>query len=140
MSQPLSWYQSELPPASHCVAFVVLAVNGAMNRAFTSGGEMSVVVDCDKSRKAFGRSGPGFAQVRVTRIDRATYSWTMLQPSFGSTSTSPPSPPKFDTIFGEPGRSSEPPLSWRPPLTSTPSPDEMSGRAPSAPATLPTPT
>src|SRR3982751_173414 len=127
MSQPLSWYQSELPPASHCLLFVVFAVNGAMNRALMSGGEMSVVVDCDRSRKAFGWSGPGLAQVRVTRMDSATYSWTMLQPSFGSTRTSPPSPPKFDTIFGAPGRSSEPPLSWRPPLTSTPSPVVRSG-------------
>src|SRR5437763_3161065 len=101
--------------------FVWLATDGAMNRALMSGGAILNVVDCDRSRNAFGRVIEfGCAHVCVTVIERTTYSWTMLQPSFGSTRTSPPSPPKFDTIVEAPGRTSDPPLSCRPPLTRTP--------------------
>src|SRR5689334_3635723 len=110
MSKPLSWYQSDVPPASHLVASASLSVNGAVNWALTSGGAMSTVVASVLSRNAFGWSGPGLAHVFVTYIARLVYSCAILQPSLGSTATSPPSPPKLETIFGAPGRSSEPPL------------------------------
>jgi hypothetical protein len=62
----------------------------------------------------------GAAHLLVTRIARLVYSWTMLHPSFGSTRTSPPSPPKFDPIVDSPSNRMEPPLSCRPPETIRP--------------------
>jgi hypothetical protein len=43
---------------------LAFAVNGEMNCALTSGGETSRVVASERSRNAFGCSGPGFARVR----------------------------------------------------------------------------
>jgi len=64
----------------------------------------------------------------IARDDHAE----ILQPSFGSTCVSPPSPPNGDPIMPLPvrssGRSSDPPLSCSPPDTATP------------PVTLPTAT
>ena len=120
IAKPWLWYQTLLPPASHSLMFLSLAVNGAMKRALMSGGAMLRVLDFVTSRNASSVSW--WAHLFVTRIARTTYSWTMLQPLFGSTRTSPPSPPKFELIFDAPGRRIEPPLSCSPPLTSMFSP------------------
>ncbi|MBM0227654.1 hypothetical protein [Micromonospora sp. ATA51] len=51
---------------------------------------------------------------------RLVYSWTCRQPFAGSASESPPSPPKLEPITVSPARSTEAPLSWRPPETTVP--------------------
>jgi len=73
---------------------------------------------------AFGRSviqDPSLtAQLLVTDMVRTTYSWAMLQPFSGSTSVSPPSPPKLEPCTLSPGRLMDWPLSCRPPVMATP--------------------
>src|SRR5436305_14633879 len=120
MPKPFDWNHTECPPASQFEVLFESAVNGAMNRALMSGGAILYVVDLDRSTNCCGLEE--YAQSLVTYIVSTTYSCTTLQPSVGSTSTSPPSPPKFELIFGAPTRRIEPPLSCRPPLTIAPLP------------------
>jgi hypothetical protein len=58
--------------------------------------------------------------LRLIATARSTYSTTALSELLGSISTSPPSPPNGETCRWVPLRSSEVPLSCRPPQTSTP--------------------
>src|SRR4051812_1898750 len=54
MAKPLLCTHRLLPPASHSCTFVAFPTNGAMKRAFTSGGPILYVVDWLRSRNAFG--------------------------------------------------------------------------------------
>jgi hypothetical protein len=56
----------------------------------------------------------------VRAMSRPTYSTTARSPFVWSTRVSPPSPPNGDTIGVVFGRSSDSPLSWRPPQYASP--------------------
>src|SRR6185503_7760630 len=56
----------------------------------------------------------------VSAMSRSVYSTTARSPLFGSTSVSPPSPPKGETIVERLGSRSDSPLSCRPPQIASP--------------------
>src|SRR5204862_305630 len=67
MPKPLSWYQIELPPASHWLTFFSFAVNGAMNCALMSGGAIFAVVADEHLGVAVGEAEGNRVLVRVGR-------------------------------------------------------------------------
>jgi hypothetical protein len=88
-------------------------LKGAMNRGR---GSFGAIVMIDESEAGVPSALPQL--VVICRV-RSTYSPTVRHPLLGSTSWSPPSPPKGDTCPLFCGSSSETPLSCRPPQTWT---------------------
>src|SRR5690242_10536779 len=117
MAKPLCWIHTCRPPATQVLMSLASAANGAMNRApagpaALSGGAMLRLDTLDGS---VVHEPSLTAQLLVTDMARYTYSEAMLQPLFGSTRTSPPSPPKLEPMTLSPGRRIDTPLSCRPP-------------------------
>src|SRR5512147_170680 len=125
VSQPLLWLShTNWPPAYQCDGFTWSASKGAMNRGFGSHG-FGVYVKAphagEISRKELEPGSPLERPPFVVRaMSRPTYSTTARSPFAGSTSVSPPSPPKGETIVDDPGDRSDSPLSCRPPHSASP--------------------
>src|SRR5437870_2476712 len=125
VSQPLPWLShTNSPPATQWSRFWGSDSNGAMNRGFGSHG-----LGTDSALKQDGEmvihdlvvpsERPPFV---VRAMFSAVYSCTERSALLGSTMPSPPSPPKGDTMVGEPLCRYDTPLSWSPPHRAVPPP------------------
>ena len=98
------------------------ARKGAMKRGFGSQG-LGVYVNAKQDGVISTNATVDPSErppVVVSAMSRSVYSTTTRSPLFGSTSVSPPSPPKGETIVERLGRRRDSPLSCSPPQMASP--------------------